>query len=299
MKTLVTGATGLIGKALCRRLVDEGHEVTILSRHPQKHSDYETFIWDPLVGPPPLEAIQGIDGVVHLAGESVAGARWTSEKKKRIRESRVIGTRNLIAAIAESHSRPVTLISASAVGFYGDRGDELLDEQSPPGKGFLSEVCIAWEYEAAGASALGMRVAHMRTGLVLSSAGGALPRMLPAFKLGLAATLGHGQQWVPWIHLDDVVGLFLHALLTEALAGPINVAAPNIVRNEEFTRDLARILNRPSFLVAPSFALNLMLGEMAELVLMSDRVTPSRALETGYHFRYTHLKEALKGLLKK
>jgi uncharacterized protein (TIGR01777 family) len=294
---LVTGATGLIGRALCQRLADEGHTVTILSRHPREDVRFRAFQWDPLGGPPPVDSLEGADAVIHLAGEPVAGGRWTPELKRRIRESRISGTRNLIAGIGAAAVRPKVLVAASAVGFYGDRGDEILDERASPGQGFLSEVCVEWEREANRAGDLGLRVAEVRIGVVLSDAGGALPRMLPAFRLGVAGDLGSGRQWFPWVHIDDVVGIFRHALMTDLVRGPMNAAAPGIVTNSGFTRALAHELHRPSFLSAPAFALRLLFGEMATILLGSQRVIPGVALETGYRFRYPELSEALRDLL--
>ena len=297
MNILVTGATGLIGRALCQRLADEGHTVTILSRHPREEVRFRAFQWDPLGGPPPADSLEGADAVIHLAGEPVAGGRWTSALKRRIRESRISGTRNLIAGIGAAAVRPKVLVAASAVGFYGDRGDEILDERASPGQGFLGEVCVEWEREANRAGDLGLRVAEVRIGVVLSDAGGALPRMLPAFRLGVAGDLGSGRQWFPWVHIDDVVGIFRHALMTDLVRGPMNAAAPGIVTNAGFTRALARELHRPSFLSAPAFALRLLFGEMATILLGSQRVIPGVALETGYRFRYPELNEALRDLI--
>ncbi|MEP7274233.1 MAG: TIGR01777 family oxidoreductase, partial [Acidobacteriota bacterium] len=285
---------GLIGKKLCRRLAEAGHVVTILSR--RAGTEFTTFIWEPQASAPPPEAIEGVDAIIHLAGEPVAG-RWSPEVKKSIRNSRVLGTQNLVAGIAAATLKPKALISASAVGLYGDRGDELLDEGAGRGSGFLSDVCVEWENEGRRAKELGVRVAHVRVGVVLAAEGGALPAMLPAFKFGLAASLGDGRQWFPWIHIEDILGIFLHALNNESITEPLNAASPGIVRNEEFTRELAQALHRPAFLSAPSFALNLILGEMAEMVLASQRVVPGRTLDTGYQFRYPALAPALRDLV--
>jgi uncharacterized protein (TIGR01777 family) len=298
MKILVTGATGLIGKAICRTLINDGHQVVILSRRATPTSlGVTAFRWEPEREAPPVEAWEGVEAVIHLAGEPVA-ARWTNETKRRIRDSRVIGTRNLVAGMKASRQAPESLIAASAVGFYGDRGDEVLNESSPPGSGFLSEVCVEWEAEAARAREFGVRVAHTRIGVVLSPEGGALEKMLTPFKLGLGGRLGDGRQWFPWIHLDDIIGILRHALMTPAVNGAINGVAPGIVTNEEFTRELAGALNRPVFFPVPEFALRILMGEMADVALASQRIVPQVALDTGYQFRYPDLRPALDSLLK-
>jgi uncharacterized protein (TIGR01777 family) len=300
MKVLVTGATGLIGRALCRLLAGEGHQLVVLSRRSDKlrlAAPAELHQWDSQAGPPPAEALAGVEAVVHLAGEPVAGGRWTEERKRRIRDSRVIGTRNLVAGLRAMNPPPRVLINGSAVGFYGDRGDEQLTEQSAAGQGFLSEVCQQWEGEGARASEFGVRLVQVRTGVVLSAEDGALPRMLPAFKFGVAGELGSGRQWFPWIHIDDIAGIFHHALTTVALSGPVNGAAPESVTNARFTKELAAVLHRPAFLAVPEFVLKLLLGEMAEIVLASQRVMPQTALDSGYRFRHPRLKEALIELL--
>lgn len=297
MKILVTGATGLIGRAVCQTLINDGNQVVILSRRAAPASPGVTaFRWEPEREAPPVEAWEGVEAVIHLAGEPVA-ARWTDERKRRIRDSRVIGTRNLIAGMKALRKAPEALIASSAVGFYGDRGDEVLNERSPAGSGFLSEVCLEWEAETGRAREFGVRVAQARIGVVLSPEGGALEKMLPPFKLGLGGRLGSGRQWFPWIHLDDIVGILRHALLTPAINGAINGVAPGIVTNEEFTRELAGALNRPVFFPVPEFALRILMGEMAEVALGSQRVVPQVALDTGYQFRYPNLRPALDALL--
>ncbi len=301
MKILITGATGLIGRRVCQRLINEGRQVVVLSR--REPSDVglvgvEAFRWEPMAESPPVACWDGVEAVIHLAGESVAAARWTEERKRRIRESRVKGSRNLVAGMRAAPRPPEALISASAVGFYGDRGDEILNENSAPGAGFLAEVCLEWEAEAARARELGVRVAVVRTGVVLSPSGGALEKMLLPFKLGLGGRLGDGRQWFPWIHLEDIAGIFLHALTSTAVDGPINGVAPGIVTNEEFTRQLAAALNRPAFFPVPLFALRALMGEMAGVVTDSQRVVPQVALETGYRFGYPNLEPALESLLR-
>ncbi|HMV47114.1 MAG TPA: TIGR01777 family oxidoreductase [Blastocatellia bacterium] len=301
MRVLVTGATGLIGRALCLQLASEGHEITVLSRRPDAAHvvpSARTFGWNPEVESPPREAWQGVEAVIHLAGEPVAAIRWTDEHKKRIRDSRVKGTRHLVAGMKELSVPPKVFVSSSAVGFYGNRGQESLDETSSSGKGFLTEVCVEWEHEAASAGQLGIKTSLVRVGVVLSEHGGALEKMLPPFKLGLGARLGDGQQWFPWIHLDDIVGIFRHALLNQ-LSGPVNGVAPNGVTNEEFTNALAGALHRPTFLPVPEFALRLLMGEMANVVLVSQRVFPKVALDNGYRFKYADLTAALESFFKK
>lgn len=298
MKILITGATGLIGQALCQQLAAARHELVGLSRSARPSNDLPIryFPWQPLTETPPRAALEGVEAVIHLAGENVAG-RWTAERKRQIRDSRVLGTRNLIAGLRQISSAPRVLISGSAVGVYGDRGDVTLTEQASPGHGFLVDVCREWEAEARAAEALGTRVSLLRTGVVLSPSGGALQTMLPAFQFGVAGKLSNGQQWFPWIHLADIVGLILHALDTAEVRGPLNGVAPNPVTNEEFTKELAAVLNRPALFTVPKFALDLLFGEMAAVMLASQRVIPEAALQTGYRFQFPWLRSALKDLL--
>src|SRR5215468_3086071 len=304
MKILVTGATGLIGRSVYRSLIIEGHQVVALSRRPAAapmvidSAGVAAFHWEPAAESPPAEAWEGVEAVIHLAGEPVAAARWTEEQKRRIRDSRVKGSRNLVAGMRAARRPPKVLVSASAVGFYGDRGDEVLNESSDPGSGFLTEVCLDWEAEAARARELGVRVALVRIGVVLSTSGGALEKMLLPFKLGLGGRLGDGRHWFPWIHIEDIAGIFLHALTSPAINGPINGVAPGVVTNEEFTRELAAALNRPAFFPVPKFALRVLMGEMAEVVTASQRAVPRVALDTGYLFKYPDLRPALESLLK-
>jgi uncharacterized protein (TIGR01777 family) len=300
MKILITGATGLLGRSLCRSLINEGHQVVVLSRRPEA-IDLAGIIalrWEPVAELPPAAGWEGVEAVIHLAGEPVAAARWTEEQKRRVRDSRVKSSRNLVAGMRATPRPPKVLVSASAVGFYGDRGDEILNENSAPGSGFLSEVCLEWETEAARARELGVRTAFVRTGVALTPEGGALEKMLLPFKLGLGGRLGGGRQWFPWIHIEDVVGIFLHALMSPAVDGPVNGNAPGIVTNGEFTRELAAVLNRPAFFPVPQFALRVLMGEMAEVVTAGQRVVPQVALDTGYRFKYPNLKPALESLLK-
>jgi uncharacterized protein (TIGR01777 family) len=301
MKILVTGATGLIGRRLSTLLVKEGNEVVALSRQLENArftTGIRVYRWQPEVSSPPAEAIDGVDAVVHLAGESVASARWTNEQKRRIRDSRVKSTRHLVNAIAGVGHRPKILITASASNFYGnDRGDEHLTELSSPGTGFLADVCQAWENEAIRAKDFGLRVAQVRTGIVLSADGGALREMLLPFKLGIGGRLGTGRQWFPWIHIDDIVGIFRYTLMTSSIIGPINGIAPGIVDNQEFTRVLASVLHRPVLFPVPNLALRILLGGMADLLLGSLHLTPRVALDSGYQFRFERLRPALENLL--
>jgi hypothetical protein len=298
MRALVTGATGLIGRALLPRLEPP---VAVLSRDEQRAAQclagVEVHRWDPEAGPAPAQAFRAIDVVFHLAGEPAAEGWWTAEKKRRIRDSRVVGTRNLVAGIAAVEQRPKVLVCASAVGYYGDRGDEILDERAAPGRGFLAEVCEGWEREAMAAARLGVRVVCVRIGIVLSLAGGALPRMLPAFRMGAGGRLGDGGQWMPWIHVEDIVGILLHASRTEALRGPVNGVAPGPVTNAHFTSALARAMHRPALLPVPAIALRIAFGEMSEILMASQRAVPRLARETGYAFRHPELDGALLALL--
>jgi hypothetical protein len=299
MRALVTGATGFVGPRLLRML----DRPVVLTRNPERarssigHLAGRLVAWDPLQGPPPATAFEGIDTVFHLAGESVAGARWTAAQKRRIRDSRVIGTRHLVQGIGQSASRPQTLVSASAVGYSGNRGDEELAESAGPGRDFLAEVCEAWEQEAVAARGLGVRVVTARTGIVLGSGGGALQKMLLPFKLGAGGPLGNGKQWMPWIHVTDLSRLYLHAATTAGIDGPMNAVAPEPVRNSEFTRVLAKQLHRPAFLPAPYFGLRLAFGEFAQVLFDSQRVVPRVALESGFVFRYPDLASCLAEIL--
>ena len=299
MKALVTGTTGFVGPRLLRLL----EQPTVLTRRPDRaaesigHLAGKIVRWNPLEGPPPQEAFDDVDVVFHLAGESVAEGRWTPQQKAKIRDSRVIGTRHLVAGMTRTESGPRTLISASAVGYYGDRGDEELTESAPPADDFLAKVCVAWEAEANAATEHGIRVVTARTGIVLGSGGGALGKMLTPFRLGAGGPLGSGKQWMPWIHVADLARLYTHAAETSSLAGPMNSVAPNPVRNSEFTKSLARQLRRPAFLPAPYFGLRLAFGEFAQVLFASQRVLPKVALETGFVFQYPLLAEALREIL--
>jgi len=293
-RILVSGVSGPIGVALLPSLASGGAQIVRLVRGTAKNA--EQISWEPLA-PVSAAAVSGFDAVIHLAGESVVG-RWTDAKKKAIRDSRVLGTRNLATALAKSDAKPGVLVCASAVGFYGTRGDELLREESPRGRGFLPEVCREWEEASRIAAEAGIRTVNIRIGLVLSSKGGALQKMLTPFKLGLGGRVGPGTQWWSWIHVDDIVGAIHHIIQTESLFGPVNLVAPSPVRNEEFTRVLASALRRPAVFPVPAFAARLALGEMAqELMLSSQRVVPEKLATSGYAFRFCELRAALEDLL--
>jgi uncharacterized protein (TIGR01777 family) len=271
--------------------------VVILSRNgPQARRIFpegEVYPWHAEEGPPPKAALADAERVFHLAGEPVFAGCWSEVRKRRIRDSRILGTQNLVAGLSAQPRRPKVLICASAIGFYGDRGDEELDENSPGGQGFLAELCAQWEREALAAERWGMRVVCMRLGLVLTSSGGALGKMLPAFRLGLGGKLGTGRQWMSWIHLEDSVGLLLHASGQERLGGPMNAVAPQPVTNRDFTRVLGQALHRPTPLSLPPFALRLAFGQMSQMLLASQRVQPKLAQDTGYRFLYPELEDAL------
>jgi uncharacterized protein (TIGR01777 family) len=288
MRVTLTGATGRLGSLLVNALEERGDEVTILSRNPDKGVQY-----DPMNAPAPPEALAGRDAVVHLAGEDIA-QRWSDETLRRIKDSREIGTRNLVAGLAAADPRPGVLVSASGLDYYGPRGDEPVTEDAPPGDDFLAQVCVAWEREAAAAREHGVRVAMLRTAVVLDKAGGALSKMLPFFRLGIGGPVAGGRQYMPWIHADDIVGLYLAAVDGAEWQGPINACAPEPVTNRDFSRALGRALHRPAFAPVPGLAVRLLYGDMAEIVTTGQRAVPTRALEHGYAFRHTDLERALR-----
>lgn len=303
MKVIVTGSTGLVGRALVRSLLADGHEVTRLVR-----GDAQGFRapgtaavhWDPERGEIDAGQLEGHAAAVHLAGEPIAEGRWDESKKRRILESRVKGTRLLAETLARLREKPGVLVSASAVGFYGDRGAELLREESASGTDFLSEVCREWEKATLAASQAGIRVVHTRIGVVLSEEGGALPKMLTPFKLGLGGKLGSGGQYMSWITLEDLVGVIRRAIEDERLRGPVNAVAPNPATNEEFTKALGHVLGRPTFMAVPAFAARLAFGEVADAALLSSaRAEPARLKEAGFEFKHPDLEEALRHVLRK
>lgn len=279
----VSGASGFVGSRLCELARERGHQVLRLGRSSGER------LWDPLAGPAPLE---GVDAVIHLAGDPVAEGRWTNSKMARIRDSRIVGTRHLVAGIRPGGPR--VLVSASAIGYYGDRADETLTEDSAPGTGFLAEVCRGWEEEALKAPCRNVQV---RISLVLGPGGGALAKMLTPFKLGLGGRLASGRQWMSWIHREDLCALLLHAVGDERLSGPLLGASPDPVTNLEFTKTLGRVLGRPTFLPMPYFQLRLLFGRVATLLASSQRCRPERTLRGGFTFRHPHLEAALRGIL--
>ena len=293
MNITITGASGLIGSRLVERLRARGDNVTTLSRNP---SSPGALRWLPEQEPAPAAALNGCDAVIHLAGENVA-QRWSDDAKRRIRSSRELGTRNLVAGIEAAEPRPRVLISSSAVGYYGPHGDEELDETTAAGDDFLAEVCVIWEREAQRAADLGLRVVCVRTGVVLDQNGGALAKMLPFFKLGVGGPVAGGDQYLPWIHVDDVVGIYLAALDGDAWKGAINASAPTPVTNKAFSKALGRALHRPALAPVPALAIRTLYGEMAEIVTKGQRVIPRRAQEHGYTFAHPDLDEALRAAL--
>ncbi len=293
-QVLISGASGLIGSALLPALQANGCQVTRLVRGAA--SGKSDIAWDPS-RPLAPESVSGFDAVVHLAGESIVG-RWTDAKKRRVRESRMQGTRNLAEALAAAPQAARVFISASAIGYYGDRGDEMLREESSSGSGFLPEVCREWESAAEPATKAGIRTAQMRFGVVLSASGGALKEMLPPFRMGVGGNIGSGRQWMSWIDIDDVVGAIQHVITNQTLRGPVNVVGPNPARNAEFSKTLASVLSRPAIIPMPAFAARLAFGQMAdELLLASQRVEPAKLMASGYVFRQPELRPALENIL--
>ena len=295
MNVLISGATGLIGSALIPALETGGHRVIRLTRSPRSNEDVG---WDPAASEIDASHLEDLDAIVHLAGESIAEGRWTPQKKRRIMDSRTRGTRLLAETIADLFEPPKVLVSASAVGYYGDRGNELLREESGPGSDFLAEVCKAWEAAADPARKAGIRVVHPRFGLVLSTEGGALARTLPIFRLGGGGRIGSGRQYWSWVAIDDVVGAILHALTDNSVEGPVNVGSPNPLTNAEYTKILGQVLNRPTIFPLPAPMARLALGEVVDaLLLASQRIEPAKLKETGYEFRYLELEGVLRHLL--
>jgi len=295
----VSGVSGPIGAALVPSLKASGAVIVRLARAASARGpgEEERIAWDPAQAISP-EAVSGFDAVIHLAGESIVG-RWTPEKKAKIRDSRVVGTRNLAQALAQAQHKPQVLVCSSAIGYYGDRGDEVLREESSPGVGFLSDVCREWEAATQPAPEAGIRTVQLRTGVVLSPKGGALGKMLTPFKMGVGGRIGSGRQWMSWIDVEDMVGAILHILKTDLVQGPVNMVAPRPVTNGEFTKTLASVLSRPAVFPMPEFAVKLAFGEMGETVLLgSQRVEPGRLVESGYPFRFSELRASLENILR-
>ncbi len=295
MKVLIAGSSGLIGTALAGRLLDDGNEVLRLVRRAPVAAD--EVRWDPSGGSVDASSLEGIDAVVHLGGVSIAGRRWSEAYKQQIRDSRVISTRLLSETIANLQSRPAVFLCASALGYYGNRGDEVLTEESPRGSGFIANSTAEWESACSPASEAGIRVCNMRIGVVLSREGEMPRRTLLPFKLGLGGKLGNGRQYFSWVHIEDVVRAFVYALDNPSLTGPVNVSAPNPVSNAAFTRALARVLSRPAFFTVPEFALRITMGEMSQLALDSARVSPRRLEESGFKFEWNDIEQALRDVI--
>jgi uncharacterized protein len=310
LRVTVSGATGLIGRTLVPALQSRDAHVTVLTRDPERaratlagitSAPPEAVAWDPIGEPAPPEALAGRDGVLHLSGAPVA-QRWSEKAKLAIQNSRLLGTRNLIEGLralerSDLGERPAVLVSSSAIGYYGPHGEEPLDEETPPGSDFLARVCVGWELEASRATGLGMRAVQMRTGVVLDSRGGALAKMLPAFRMGLGGPVAGGRQYVSWIGVDDLVGMMLTALQEETWSGPVNATAPEPVPNRDFSKALGRVLHRPAVAPVPAAALQLLYGEMAQIVTTGARAMPAKALVLGYEFRQPDLEQALRSAL--
>jgi hypothetical protein len=300
MKLLIAGATGFVGSALTERLARQNHSLVLLSRKPMRQrstSQKNWLMWQPGVrGDEWEQSIDAIDGVINLAGEPIAGKRWSDAQKERLRSSRLASTRALVDAIGRAKNKPKFFLSASAVGYYGGRGDETLSEDSAPGEDFLARLCVEWEAEAKRAEELGVRVVLVRTGIVLGKGQGALAKMVTPFKFFAGGPLGSGEQWMPWIHIDDEVGLIVFLAENEQARGPVNGTAPNPVTMGQFSKSLGAVLNRPAWASVPSFALSLLLGEMADMLLNGQRALPAAALRLGYRFKYSNIDDALKSL---
>ncbi|HEV7683453.1 MAG TPA: TIGR01777 family oxidoreductase [Pyrinomonadaceae bacterium] len=297
MKILIGGSSGLVGTALIKSLAAQSHEIFRLVRHaPRSQTEVE---WSPDRYSIALARIEGFDAVINLAGESIAEGRWTDDKKRRIRESRVKGTKLLGDALANLTEPPKTFICASAIGYYGNRGDEILTEHSSPGNDFLADVCVEWEKSTALAAEKGIRVVNTRFGVILDSEGGALREMLPPFRMGVGGRIGSGKQWMSWIALADVVSALNFALEQNALSGPVNYVAPNPVTNAEFTKTLGRVLSRPTLFPIPAFGIKLIFGEKGEALLLGgQRVAPERLGANGFQFKHPQLEAALSSILK-
>lgn len=301
-RIIVTGATGLIGRKLSRKLFEAGHQIIVFSRNASSaknnlKQDFVYIDWDYRKNDNWLDSFSSADAIVHLAGINLFAKRWNKTFKEEILVSRKETTKALVDAVKLTQAKPEVFVSASAVGYYGDCGDKLLDENSPAGNDFLAEVCKVWEAEAAEVEKVGVRSVSVRTGIVLSNEDGALKKMLLPFKLFVGGPLGNGKQWFPWIHIDDIVGVYFHALENQNLSGAVNAASPNICTMKEFAKTLGKVLNRPSLFPVPEFALKIAIGEAGKVVLMSQRVKVNKLLDSGYKFKFENLEEALRNLL--
>lgn len=301
MKIILTGGTGFIGAPLRERLLEEGHDVILLTRNPshagsQPSGKLKTVFWDGKNPGPWADKINGADAVINLAGEPIAAKRWSDAQKKRIQESRLDATRAVVSAIQKAAKKPHLLINASAVGYYGNVPEGEVTEDHPRGTDFLSETCSRWEEAARTAEPLGVRVVRLRIGIVLEKNGGALKKMLPPFRFFMGGPLGSGRQWFPWIHREDVIGVILFALKNQNLSGPVNLTAPQSVTMKEFCTTLGQVMHRPSWAPVPAIVLKLLLGEMADLLLSGQKAVPKKLLEAGYSFQHPNLEEALKSL---
>jgi uncharacterized protein (TIGR01777 family) len=300
MNLVLSGASGFIGSALCSRLQDKGHSLTLLTRFAPREAGSKTKKWHHWTPGTPGEwenVLEGADGVINLSGEPIAAQRWTGTQKHRIRWSRLQTTGSLVEAMQKTQRKPAFLLNASAVGYYGPRGDEAITEAAAPGKDFLSTVCREWEQEAMKAEPLGIRVIRLRTGIVLGKNGGALAKMADPFRFYVGGPLGTGQQWMSWIHLEDQIGLMIHLIENSKASGAVNATAPNPVRMKEFCQILGQVMGRPSWLPVPAFGLRLLLGELAEMLLTGQRVLPEVASQLGYQFRYVNLENALRACI--
>ncbi|HEY3306193.1 MAG TPA: TIGR01777 family oxidoreductase [Candidatus Binatia bacterium] len=305
MKLIVAGGTGFIGSALSARLTGQGHSLILLTRSissAAESSNTTTILWQPALSGAwehiLEEAVAEADGVINLAGEPIAAKRWSDAQKTKLRSSRIDTTRALVTAIGKAKKKPAFFINASAVGYYGPRADEVITEESGHGGDFLAAVCSEWEEEARKAEAHGVRVIRLRTGIVLGKGGGALSKMIPPFKLFIGGPLGSGKQWMPWVHIEDEIGLIQFLMENNSARGAVNACAPNPVTMKEFSRTLSRVLHRPCWAPVPAFALHLLLGEMADMLLTGQRVMPAAAQKLGYRFRHPELREAIEALLR-
>lgn len=301
MRLVIAGGTGFIGSALCEKLMEQGHSLVLLSRSPSSGAtppNQRRITWNPPAGGAWEQTIDGADGVINLAGEPIAAKRWTEAQKEKIRSSRIDTTRALVAAVAKAKQKPKFLINGSAVGYYGPRGDETITEESGPGDDFLARTCVEWEEEAKRAESYGLRVVRLRTGIVLGKNGGALAKMVPPFKFFVGGPLGTGKQWLSWIHIEDEIGLILFVMNHSTASGPFNATAPNPVTMREFCKTLGQALHRPSWAPVPGFALRLLLGEMADMLLTGQRVLPAKTQKLGYTFQHPDLRQALQACLR-